>query len=109
MPRNGIHPESAIVTYDGRDYEVADGLVVLNWQKQPVRFHQRGCRLCCMSGGAHMGEGACTNCGPRFLGKHPDLCRLCDRTAHFRDEDGPVHKACLERAVLTAARKGSVG
>lgn len=95
-----LHPDAHVVTYDGRSYQVWAGGVLLDWRNKKMLYHKRGCQLCCEN---HPWSGDCGNCGAGWSGRRPDLCRLCHRTAHFRDDDGPIHKSCLERAVLAAA------
>jgi hypothetical protein len=96
-----LHPDARVVTYEGSAYQVWSGGVVLNWRDKKVLFHLQGCQLCCKN---HDHNGNCANCGPRYSGPRPDRCRVCGKTAHFTHDGGPIHKACLEQAILAAAK-----
>ena len=67
-------------------------------------IHPQGCLLCCRYrivptlGAAPRHPADCPSCG--WCTDLVDPCRLCGRTAHFRDDDGrPVHKTCLEEEI----------
>lgn len=78
-----------------------DGRVLLDWHARPVLHHTSGCVLCCDvrdDKGRH--PSGCFNCGPSWNRRRPDLCRWCQRTAHFHDDDqAPAHKTCTEAQI----------
>jgi hypothetical protein len=100
-----------IVSYDGRDYELHQGRILLNWRDRPTLRHLQGCVLCCtfrIKVGDHLRHPGpnCPACGHTWDGRRPDLCRFCRRTAHFHDDTRrPVHKTCLEIAITADLRR----
>lgn len=89
-------------------YRTYAGRVFLDWAHRPMLSHRQGCPLCCTvrvtsPGGKPRHPRNCSNCGPSWDGRRPDLCALCGHTAHFHGDDGrPVHKTCLEQALTQA-------
>lgn len=106
------------VTYQGRRYLLWQGKLLLDWHDKRPLFHRQGCGLCCTyrvkgidgrmrhpGGDALSRVKDCPNCGTGWEHRRPDLCRFCRRTAHFQDDAGqPLHKTCLERAILDTLR-----
>lgn len=121
MTGNGKHAPGEVVTFQGRSYLLWQGKLLLNWRDRRPLWHSEGCRLCCTfrvegidkqlrhpGGDALSGMDDCPKCGTTWDHRRPDLCHLCGRTAHFRDDAGqPVHKTCLEQAILSTLLDGS--
>ncbi|KAB2371122.1 hypothetical protein [Actinomadura montaniterrae] len=103
------------VVYEGHSYRVWRGRVLLDWSHEPMRYHARGCLLCCTvrvqrrPGSPPRHPDPCDSCGfnrPRT--RPPDPCRYCRRTAHLTGPDGrPIHKACLEADILATFRRAA--